>query len=131
MDRLTTTNKDVSREMICRNEDCGVTEEHCPHLMEDECYCLHEVINKLAEYEDAEEQGVLKMLPVAVGTKVYYPLRPCGFTTFTIVKIAIYEDEILFEDDCENAWEERHLGKVLFLTPEEAESALAEKGGAE
>lgn len=88
-------------------------------------------LDKLGELEDAEEQGLLLRLPVAVGTKVYYPLRPCGFTTFTIVKIKIYEDEIIFEDDCGNEWEERHFGKVLFLTSEEAESALAEKGGAE
>lgn len=88
-----------------------------------------EVQKKLKEYEDAEEQGLLRKLPVAVGTKVYYPLRPCGFTTFTIVKIKIYEDEIIFEDDCGNEWEERHFGKVLFLTSEKA--ALEEKGSAE
>lgn len=58
MERLTTTNKDVSREMICRNEDCGVKEEHCPHLMEDECACLRDVINKLAKYEDLEKQCI-------------------------------------------------------------------------
>ena len=90
-----------------------------------------EYLEELKEYRKAEEQGLLRKLPVAVGTKVYYPLRPCGFTTFTIVKIKIYEDEIIFEDDCGNEWEERHFGKVLFLTSEEAESALAEKGGAE
>lgn len=29
-------------------------------------------IDKLAEYEDAEEQGLLKILPIAIGSDVYF-----------------------------------------------------------
>ena len=180
MDRLTTTNKDVSREMICRNEDCGVTEEHCPHLMEDECYCLHEVINKLAEYEDAEEQciaenqcglrelltkwkaffddiaelyeyrkaeeqGLLLRLACKVGDTVY---RYCEYNgkvmEYEILNIHIssyasggYDIVIegVTEDDEGEEYEfclsVSEFKNECFASREEAESALAEKGGAE
>lgn len=134
--RLTTTNKDLSREMICRNEDCGVTEEHCPHLMEDECACLREVINKLADYEDAEEQGLFLRLPFLPkpGMKIYdiYGViengeaepREITVRSFNITHARMWyfhiNNEVFTFDD---------FGKTYFLTREEAESALAEKGG--
>lgn len=89
-----------------------------------------EVVDKLAEYEDAEEQGLLLRLKVAVGKHIYYSLHDIGIVVkFTIVKIEIYEDEILFEDEEGNMWDEKDFGKTVFLTREEAEFALAEKGG--
>lgn len=30
------------------------------------------VMNKLADYEDAEEQGLMKVLPVAIGSDIYF-----------------------------------------------------------
>ena len=84
-------------------------------------------LDKLGELEDAEEQGLLLRLPCKVGEKIYYSSKTCGVMTFIIVKIEIYEDEILFVDDCENIWEEKEFGETVFLTREEAESALAEK----
>lgn len=116
--RLTTTNKDLSREMICRNEDCGVAEEHCPHLMEDECACLREVINKLAAYEDAEEQGLLLRLPCKVGDTVYI-IQSNG-------QIKANEADMMFLGVMLDEY-----GKEWFTTEAEAEAALVEKGGAE
>lgn len=138
MKRLTTTNKDVTREMICRNEDCGAKEEHCPHLMEDECACLREVINKLADYEDAEEQGLLLRLKVRPGDSLY---KPNPITLKEIVEIRI-ESIFITESgiNISGRTTERHysyccspsdIGKTVFLTSEEAEAALAEKGGLE
>ena len=131
--RLTTTNKYVSREMICRNEDCGVKEEHCPHLMEDECACLREVINKLSEYEDEEEQGLLLRLPCKVGDTVYLiesecegDIYDCSHCCEHCACLNTFVAEVKFDAewfDC--------IGKTVFLTREEAEAALAEKGGAE
>lgn len=175
MERLTTTNKDVGREMICRNEDCGVTEEHCPHLMEDECYCLREVINKLAKYEDleeqcitenqcgirelllkwkeffddiaelydyrkAEEQGLLLRLPAAVGSKFWY-LNGKFILDFVVTGYHVCEkiEEGIIYGEHYNEYDDKtychsfdvdKIGKTVFLTREEAETALAEKGGA-
>lgn len=159
--RLTTTNKDVSREMICRNEDCGATEEYCPHLLEDECTCLREVIDKLADYEDAEEQGLLIRLPVVAGTVVYqicnnsdacydcqhysdfYGMDAmCDNVKVENVSGPRYADKPLcekqfleiieFKADLDFIYRHRNdFGKTVFLTKEEAEAALAEKGGAE
>lgn len=63
MSRLTSYKNGLEREMICRYEDCDTVEEYCPHLNEANCPCLQEVLNKLAEYEDLEEQGLLVKLP--------------------------------------------------------------------
>ena len=55
MSRLTTPKTERNREMICRYEDCDVCEEYCPHLLEDNCLCLQEVLEKLGNYEDFAE----------------------------------------------------------------------------
>lgn len=71
MERLTTYKNECNREMICRFEDCMNDEEHCPHLNEDNCNCLQSIIEKLAEYEDAEENGLLLRLPCKIGDPVF------------------------------------------------------------
>lgn len=65
MERLTTYISEYKREMICRYEDCDTCEEYCPHLNEDNCPCLQEVLEKLAEYEDLEEIFRSKMTDAA------------------------------------------------------------------
>lgn len=52
MERLTSYKNKCKREMICRYEDCGTCKEYCPHINEENCHCLQEVLEKLAEYED-------------------------------------------------------------------------------
>ena len=77
-------------------------------------------INKLAEYEDAEEQGLLLRLPCKVGDTVY---------------------DIAYEGDYEGGEESANvypikfstrefddIGKTVFLTREEAEAALERMG---
>lgn len=71
MERLTSYKSERKREMICRYEDCDTCEEYCPLLNEDNCPCLQDILEKLAEYEDLEEQGKLLKLPCAVGDKIY------------------------------------------------------------
>lgn len=56
MERLTSYKNECGREMICRHEDCMVDGEHCPHMNEDVCPCLQDILNKLAEYEDLEDK---------------------------------------------------------------------------
>ena len=70
--------------------------------------------NKLAVYEDLEEQGLLVRLPCKVGTEVYYILGIPNKTPCVI-------DKCVFElSDIDK------IGKTVFLTREEAEKKLEE-----
>ncbi len=71
-------------------------------------------LDKLAAYEDAEEQGLLLRLPCKVGTDVYYILGIPNETPCTI-------DSCVFELS-----DVHKIGKSLFLTREEAEAKLKE-----
>ena len=94
------------------------------------CTELSLAVDKLAEYEDAEEQGLLLRLPCKIGRKVFYvqkclapSCKECkGFlrvdNCYCQYKARIFEQEFDY----------RHLkafGKSVFLTKEEAEQALA------
>ena len=90
---------------------------------------LLQMADKLAEYEDLEEQGKLLKLPCAVGDTVYYldrfcsgtsldcPRRPCEPCDY--YKLEIYEEKFKLNDI-------NDFGKTVFLTRESAESALKE-----
>lgn len=69
---------------------------------------------KLAEYEDLEEQGLLVRLPCKVGTEVYYILGIPNKTPCTIDKCVFKLSDI------------DKIGESLFLTREEAEKKLEE-----
>lgn len=107
--------------------------EHCDNTC-DKCLHLDRMIKKLADYEDAEEQGLLLRLPVAVGEEVYcianfgegYEICKNYVTSYQTAPKEIggviargYMGANL-----------GIVGKTVFATKEEAESALAEKGGA-
>lgn len=81
----------------------------------DRCLDKH-IYEKLREYEDLEEQGLLVKLPCKVGDTIYYIL---GIPNKTPCVIESCEFEL---SDIEK------IGKTLFLTKEEAEKALAEMG---
>lgn len=69
---------------------------------------------KLAEYEDLEEQGLLVRLPCKVGTEVYYILGIPNKTPCAIDKCVFKLSDI------------DKIGESLFLTREEAENKLEE-----
>ena len=104
-----------------------------------------DVVGKLADYEDAEEQGLLLRLPCKVGDTVY---RYCEYNgkvmEYEILNIHIssyasggYDIVIegVTEDDEGEEYEfclsVSEFKNECFASREEAESALAEKGGAE
>lgn len=109
-----------------------------PHYTNcEEGYCA---IEKLAEYEDAEEQGLLLRLPCKVGDKVYQIsenfIEPCTVET---IFLGNYRDrngnwcnmaEIHYDrDDCPYVSTEMYftdIGETVFLTETEAEAKLAE-----
>ena len=98
--------------------------------------------NKLAEYEDLEEQGLLARLPCKVGDMLWYNVF--GYLESYEIKAFSYghcdsyvevsaeiEDEIIFY--CENytgsitgSFPMSEIGKTVFLTREEAEKKLEE-----
>lgn len=91
---------------------------------------------KLAEYEDLEEQGLLVRLPCKVGTEVfcYFP-GDSHYTKCQIKKIEICQS--IFGNICYFAesvvqrgrccrYYDNEFGKFLFLTREEAEKKLEE-----
>lgn len=87
---------------------------------------------KLAEYEDLEEQALLVRLPCKVGDTVYVPTRVLvsefkittifcdiqGTYFYWLFCCGIYERT--------NGFSERDIGKTVFLTREEAEKKLEE-----
>ena len=91
------------------------------------------VINKLAEYEDAEEQGVLLRLPCHYNDTLYWVIdgviRKVWFKGIRCDKgympqiIARYIVNLSAKEEPITKLE--NIGKTVFLTQEEAEQALA------
>jgi hypothetical protein len=119
MKRLTRVDEDGT--VLCIG--C-VEEEECN---EDCLSCQHDIdaIEKLAEYEDAEEQGLLLRLPCKVGDKIYQIEGGCIYK-FDAEKIEIRKEdgEYIYCVDYMD-YRKEDFGKIAFLTLEEAEQALA------
>lgn len=116
MERLTyRTELGVS---IDKNEDCPTCSIcwNCD-ISPRKCKYISDVLKKLADYEDLEEQGRLVKLPCKVGDDVYYILGIPNKTPCTIDKCTFELSDI------------NKIGKTLFLTREEAEAKLKELRG--
>ena len=103
-------------------------------MNEDNCPCLQEILEKLAEYEDLEEQGKLLKLPCAVGNTVYEinKIRET-VSTFTVKGFSVSEHGIFVKWELSDGiyrnldgFNDDEIGKTVFLTREEAEAALKE-----
>ena len=84
---------------------------------ENKAYCDYEtrdIINKLAEYEDLGEQGLLLRLPCKVGDSIYSVIED----GLTIVELKFSLDFY--------ARRKNDFGKTVFLTEAEAEQKLKE-----
>ena len=119
MDRLTYKTEQNERAYCPPSVKCNGKCSECVHI--------DKMMNKLAEYEDAEEQGLLVKLPCAIGTVVYAVIRDCKGDPYKCHHTC---------DTC--AWRYTHIREVefdieyisevgnwIFLTKEEAEQALA------
>lgn len=93
--------------------------------------------NKLAEYEDLEEQGLLVKLPCKVGDTVYrmnagakQPIIPMTVSEIHFLcyknERAVRFDAIGKEDMGESCYRLEDIGRIVFLTHEEAEKKLEE-----
>ena len=70
------------------------------------------------------------VLPLKVGDRIYrLDVLNNKIIDWTIARIDIYEDEVVYCDDCFNVFTDEEFGVIegVFLTLEEAEKALNEK----
>lgn len=93
--------------------------------------------NKLAEYEDAEEHGLLVKFPCKIGDTVYrvnagakQPIIPMTVSEIHFLcyknERAVRLDAIGKGDMGESCYRLEDIGKTVFLTREEAEKKLEE-----
>lgn len=144
MEKLVSTENGKVDGMFCRYEECCTTEDICPNLQLDNCECLKEALKKLAEYQNAEEQGLLLRLPCKVEDTIYkipskvnYDLNVLnGYLSNnkvyeqTIYYIKMYNSNRYLLATCEglDSVLSDDYQKTWFLTREEAEKALVELG---
>lgn len=116
-------------------------------IITDMCNDIIPKLKKLAEYETAEEEGRLVVLPCKVGDTVWVTTHPFNvfddFDFYTEAQDEIYESYISSITFYENSnqyrihaketrqfikayFMESDFGKTVFLTREEAEKALKE-----
>ena len=95
------------------------------------------ILTKLAVYEDLEEQGLLVRLPCKVGDTVYrvnagakQPIIPMTVSEIHFLcyknERAVRFDAIGKEDMGESCYRLEDIGRIVFLTHEEAEKKLEE-----
>ena len=112
--------------------NCKYGFQHCRTEDWENCKTIDDVIDKLAEYEDLEEQGRLVILPCKVGDTIYglHKAMVCELDTETIGISKMPSGEILYLID---GWEldKGDFGKTVFLTKSEAEAKLKELRGGE
>lgn len=98
-------------------------------------------IEKLADYEDLEEQGLLMRLPVKIGDMIWdndfghpvsYKIKAFSYGFCDSYVEPNIEDEIIFYYESytrsiAGAFPMSEIGKTVFLTREEAEKKLEDK----
>lgn len=101
---------------------------------------IKQIMDRLAEYEDLEEQGKLLKLPCAVGDTVWnndfeglYGYEVTGFSFGSLYDDDLEEEKILDKiivhytnssGSITGSFVESEIGKAVFFTEEEAEAAL-------
>ena len=91
---------------------------------------LYPAIEKLATYEDLEEQGLLVRLPCKVGDDLYCivngEVKKLKVHSFGIPDFEITDIEFKYVDGFKIVRFVGEVGKTVFLTREEAEKKLEE-----
>ena len=127
MERLTEKIGNTNYVKGC-GSNCKYGFQHCRTEDWENCKTIDDVIDKLAEYEDLEEQGRLVILPCKVGDTLYR-LVPNLYREYVEIKIAqfvINKNGIYFMTDKGVSWSADKIGKTVFLTKSEAEQKLKE-----
>ena len=95
--------------------NCKYGFQHCTKEDWENCKTIDDVIDKLAEYENLEEQGRLVKLPCKVGDTVYHVVQG------RIVEVSNVDLFFLLLSVVEN-----RFNNSVFLTKSEAEQKLKE-----
>ena len=124
--------------------NCKYGFEYCSKEDWENCETIADVIDKLADYEDLEEQGRLIKLPCKVGDTVWDNDcgRPCAYTitAFSFGECEEYicepvtTKEVVFyyansSGSITGSFAESEIGKSVFLNRYEAEAKLKELRG--
>lgn len=126
----------------CRDgqvDDLDGCEEYCDSC-DGECSkcALQKCFNKLAEYEDLEEQGLLLRLPCKVGDTIYVNgflgvgeaeeykvIRVDYHSNLSMGRSEFYVEALLLSDPRNSiGFYDKEIGKTVFLTKAEAEQKL-------
>lgn len=110
---------------------CAVYTSYCDACRNSDCHCelVEDMVKKLADYEDLEEQGRLVKLPCKIGTEVYDITWWDNVQEKIVVKGKVYYRTVhknkvtklpFTYSDIDN------FGKTVFLTKSEAEAKLKE-----
>lgn len=131
MERLTERFSNGQAAVRGCGSNCKYDYKYCESHLED-CPTIGEIYEKLAEYEDLEEQGKLLKLPCAVGDTVWFIKSNFSYMqnpkAERVRKIEIIDGEIIFRTE-NRCFEMKYIGKTVFLTKSAAEQALKEMEG--
>ena len=84
---------------------------------------IREVINKLAEYEDLDEQGRILKLPCAVGDTVW-KINSAGEISHCIVSTIEIKEYGIFFSNATHICTLKDFGKTVFTSEKASKSAL-------
>lgn len=127
MERLTFDDQGCISIKECRNDTC---EETCRKVDGCEACPINRAIEKLADYEDLEENGLLIRLPCKIGDKIYRRWNICGkieVEEFKVTRFCLYDGVWFVEafgDGPIRDFAFDSFGKTVFLTREEAENNM-------
>lgn len=140
MERLTSrehggiscTGRDILCSSFCNNCSQGTGD----------CEIVKKMVEKLADYEDLEEQGRLIKLPCNRGDKIYFIKSAFSMAHFpieaTVTSICgvdcdndVMYSSITEYNKIDRRFRSSDIGKTVFLTKSEAEAKLKELRGAE
>lgn len=109
--------------------NCKYGFQHCRTEDWENCKTIDDVIDKLAEYEDLEEQGLLLRLPVPIGTTVYNTTWWDDKYEIVTVNGKKYSRSVRKHKVTKSTFgllDIKEWGKTVFLTKSEAEQKLKE-----
>ena len=148
MDRLTERFENGQVGVAGCGKNCKYSYKYCENA-EERCPVFNEIYEKLAAYEDAEEQGLLLRLPCGIGTDIYYIPSEENFRLNlldghgeenrvfhqTVDRITFRKNGWYMECDSDLEYGTGRIlldtsyGVTWFLTSEEAEAKLKEMEG--
>lgn len=127
MERLT---ERTEVDFQCNDNECRLS--YCDRG----CGNYQLMVNKLGEYEDAEEQGLLLRLPCKIGSTLYQPISN-RINEYKVIGLCfdISRNEWMYEvayqiglEWYKTTCDFDNINKTVFLTKEEAEQALKQMG---